>query len=443
MNAIRQTLIHGLNQNATAEQIGNWWQGLHEQERMGSGIDELVRNATSNGAETLMNLLKTQAGNWVDLDQPWEMGTDETTRAGLMGALFHGAGKPPQGKWKKHQRFRMPGTFGEPPDAQAEPDFSTDRDPRPPPLLLPRPPPLSAPYHGCPYCAYSAKHSGSLYKHLRQHHPGAPKRAEPRPPPLTDPPYLPFGHPSARARAPEREEGSGMPRGGTSRINKFRVSSFNVPGWRPALRMVKGFRIIDWMRNKNAKKVMAETQGMSEAQAMSVWDDALDDVMRSRPAQFKQELVQHHRRSSEFPLHPALKAAALAEFAGDIANAKNPYPARPNLRSPNTGATVRGDPRYVAGRPVVVPGSDIFSARPSLDLYDADDADGAGRMRKPITMPLGAFKREHKKLVKVLERGTAAQRRKEAQEQRAELKARGGSAPWRYAHKAPAFFDVT
>ncbi len=60
---------------------------------------------------------------------------------------------------------------------------------------------------------------------------------------------------------------------------------------------------------------------------------------------------------------------------------------------------------------------------------------------KPIMMSHGQFVKEHKNLVKVLESGTPAQQRKEAQEQRAELKARGGSAPWRYANKAPAFFD--
>jgi hypothetical protein len=60
---------------------------------------------------------------------------------------------------------------------------------------------------------------------------------------------------------------------------------------------------------------------------------------------------------------------------------------------------------------------------------------------KPITMSKASFIKEHKKLIPILESGTAAQRRKEAQEQRAELKARGGGAPWRYAHKSPAFFD--
>jgi hypothetical protein len=59
---------------------------------------------------------------------------------------------------------------------------------------------------------------------------------------------------------------------------------------------------------------------------------------------------------------------------------------------------------------------------------------------KPIMMSHGQFVKEHKNLVKVLESGTPAQQRKEAQEQRAELKARGGKAPWRYANKAPAFF---
>lgn len=59
---------------------------------------------------------------------------------------------------------------------------------------------------------------------------------------------------------------------------------------------------------------------------------------------------------------------------------------------------------------------------------------------KPIVMPVGQFVKEHKKLVKILESGTPAQRKKEAAEQSAELKARGGIAPWRYADKAPAFF---
>jgi hypothetical protein len=76
---------------------------------------------------------------------------------------------------------------------------------------------------------------------------------------------------------------------------------------------------------------------------------------------------------------------------------------------------------------------------------DPAPADGSGKSRrgrgKSIKMPHAQFVKEHKKLVKVLESGTPAERRKEAQEQRAELKARGGKAPWRYANKAPAFFD--
>jgi hypothetical protein len=64
------------------------------------------------------------------------------------------------------------------------------------------------------------------------------------------------------------------------------------------------------------------------------------------------------------------------------------------------------------------------------------------------------FIREHKRLIKTLLSGDKAKQVKEAEGQAKELKMRGGrnsaeamerkaqagSAPWRYAHKSPAFF---
>ena len=67
---------------------------------------------------------------------------------------------------------------------------------------------------------------------------------------------------------------------------------------------------------------------------------------------------------------------------------------------------------------------------------------GAG---KPIVIPEDEFIEEHKRLIKTLLSGKKPELTKEAKTQikelKHEVKARGGKAPWRYAHKAPGFFD--
>ena len=71
-----------------------------------------------------------------------------------------------------------------------------------------------------------------------------------------------------------------------------------------------------------------------------------------------------------------------------------------------------------------------------------EDGDGSG---KPIVIPEAEFIKEHKRLIKTLLSGKKADLTKEAKTQikevKQEVKARGGKAPWRYAHKAPGFFE--
>lgn len=64
---------------------------------------------------------------------------------------------------------------------------------------------------------------------------------------------------------------------------------------------------------------------------------------------------------------------------------------------------------------------------------------------KPVVIPEEEFIKEHRRLIKTLLSGKKAELTKEAKDQfkelKHEMKARGGKAPWRYAHKAPGFFD--
>lgn len=79
------------------------------------------------------------------------------------------------------------------------------------------------------------------------------------------------------------------------------------------------------------------------------------------------------------------------------------------------------------------------------DMVEPGEPLAPGGAGKPIVIPEDEFIKEHKRLIKTLLSGKKAELTKEAKDQMKELKhevkARGGKAPWRYAHKAPGFFD--
>lgn len=416
---------------------------------------------------------------------------------------------PPKGKWKKHQRFRMPGTFGEAPDADAEPDFSTDRDTRPPSLLLPRPPPLGEMYYGCPYCPFSARYEGSLFKHLKKSHPGAPKRIERRARPLTDPPYYPFGPPDARARVPEQEEGSGR-RGG--RGNPAKPPPPQPPPIPTTLtrlmaRLQGGFTpmeiahwwvgVVEGGEHPEAvaaieARVRNEGQGMFDGLVRALKANAFEHPIGGAPEDWwyhlsvRQFLIQA-LMNMEDPEEP--------EHQGPLVAQGKPRRMRGGALSAEEADFVKGRVNFLmaahrAGGDVLISAlgtiptfsaftDDIMGRRPMLNRADVftevrklvleaieedvaapgapsgndgrrdggdDDpvayADGKG---KPIVIPEKDFIEEHKRLIKTLLSGKKAELTKEAKGQMKELKhemkARGGKAPWRYAHKAPDYFD--